>query len=332
MAMSKKHALIAFCVLILALGGCGPTPLPTKTPLATTEPPAPTATAVAEPTVEPTPEQEPTSTPSVIQKGLLISELLPGILGVNNNLEFVELYNAGIEPLDLDGWSVWYRADDEREETLLYAWEGRADVPGAGHYLLVRAGQDVGNIGDAEFEVALFERKGGVALRDPDGETVDALVWGEGPASYITGLSAPAPEGGASLERLPGGEDGNATHSGDNAADFVLNPAPNPQNSGDPITPLPEDRLAIRLEIPETVIPGSEVQYTVEIENLGGNAVHEVHAVLPIPTQFEVVSTPEGGTEANGWLEWVVPELAAGATEQDAFVLHRPWTYLEDTI
>ena len=53
------------------------------------------------------------ATPSSIQieaiePVALISEVLTGAPG-NNNLEFIELYNAGnTAPIDLKGWSVWY--------------------------------------------------------------------------------------------------------------------------------------------------------------------------------------------------------------------------------
>ena len=97
----------------------------------------------------------------MVQEGILISEVLPGIHGVNNNLEFVELFNAGATAADLNGWSLWYRLATGREEQLVYAWDHRSDIPGHGHYLLARAGQQVGNIGDAHFSQSLFEKKGG---------------------------------------------------------------------------------------------------------------------------------------------------------------------------
>jgi predicted extracellular nuclease len=263
---------------------------------------------------------------------------------VDNNREFIELYNAGSQAVDLSGWSLWYRLDDNKEEALVYAWTDRSDVPAHGHYLLVRTGQDVGNVGDVEYEIALFEKRGGLALRNPDGEMVDTLVWGEGPADYVTGTPAGPPENGASLERLPGGEAGNAFSSGDNAADFFPSPNPNPQNSGDALTPMPSERLAIRLDGPRSVEPGSEAAYTVEIQNVTRGAVHDVRAVLPLPPEFELLSAPAGGREiegappssgapsSQGGLEWIIPELADGASQSGTFVVQAPWTYLSTLI
>jgi uncharacterized repeat protein (TIGR01451 family) len=320
--MSTKNMWIGLLVLVFAVTACGPQA--TATPSPTQPPQAPT------PTQPPAPS--PTPAPATVEESILISEVLPGVFGVNNNLEFVELYNAGSAAVDLNGWSLWYRLADNRDEELIYAWEGQADIPGHGHTLLVKADQDVGNVGDGEYTGTLFEKKGGLALRNPEGQTVDSLVWGDGPASYVAGSPAPVPEDGASLERKPGGEAGNGSQRGDNAADFALNPTPHPQNSGDPLTPLPDQRLTIRLEVPATVEPGAEVAYTIEIQNQTTRTVHDVRVVAPIPAGFEVLSTPEGGSHADGWFEWILGELAEGATETGTIRLQSPWTYLSTRI
>lgn len=318
MNMSKKRLLVALSTVVLVLTGCGSTATPTDTPAPPTE------------SLPPTPVTPPTITPTPVaaQEGILLSEVLLGIHGVDNNLEFIELYNAGIEAADLQGWTLWYRLADGKDEQLVFAWDERADIPGHGHYLLVRAGQDVGHTGDAYFTTSLFEKKGGLALRNVDGETVDSLVWGEGPADYLTGSPATVPEGGASLERLPGGDQGNGFRSGDHASDFALNPNPGPQNSGDPATPLPSRRLAIRLDVPQEVEPGSDLLYTVEVENLTGALLTDLSAWIPIPAQFEVVSLPANATQSAGWIEWTLPELADGEARDTNIIMQSPWTYL----
>ncbi len=317
--MSKKHAWIGLLTLVLALSGCKSKATPTVVPSPTARPqPPPPA---------PTPQPAPAPTPAVLHEGILISELLPGVPG-NNNLEFIELYNAGAGAVDLDGWSLWYRMDARQDARLVYAWEGRSDVPGHGHYLLARAGQEIGAIGDAGYDVPLFERKGGLALRDPAGETVDTLVWGDGPADFISGSPAPVPEAGASLERRPGGAAGNGVNSGDHAADFSLNPAPDPQNSGDPVTPMPDARLSLHLDAPVAVEPGSELLYSVEIHNQTGAPAHDVRVWFPIPAGFEVLSLPAGARQADGWVEWTVGELGDGTSVFGAITLQSPWTYL----
>ena len=322
--MSKRHILIALLAAALVLVGCGTSATPTSPPTPT-ELPQPSRPA-------PTSEPAPTPVEATVPEGILISEVLPGIYGVDNNLEFIELYNTGPVAVDLNGWSLWYRVADSKEEAVLHAWEDRADIPGLGHYLLVRAGKDVGNTSDAEYTTSLFEKKGGLALRDPAGTTMDTLVWGEGPTDFLSGLPAPVPEGGASLERLPGGDKGNRQSTGDDAADFAINPVPSPENTGDLPTPLPVERLAIRLNTPSSVKPGSQVDYTIEIENLTGETLSDVHASLPIPASFEIVSAPSGATLTGGRIEWTVPELAAGATAAATAQLQSPSTYLTEYV
>lgn len=299
--MIKKHLYLVLLVLSLLLAGCGSASPPTELP--------PTDTAVP-------PTDTPGAPPSETG-GVLISEVLPGVFGVDNNLEFIELYNAGLEAADLNGWQLWYRLADGKEEELVFAWQERADIPGHGHYLLVREGKDVGNVGDAEFSVSLFEKKGGLVLRDPAGERADSLVWGEGPTDYAAGSPAPAPEGGASLERRPGGAEGNGTDSGDNAADFVLNATPNPQNSGDPLTPPPAQSLRLRLDAPQSVEPGAELTLHIAVENDTQEELAEVRVWLPLPPEFEVLSLPGGAEEADGGVEWALGALAAGETRED---------------
>jgi uncharacterized repeat protein (TIGR01451 family) len=311
MNVSKKRLLVVLSAVVLILTGCNSVATPTDTPAPPTEPPPPI-----------------TPTPASTQEGLLFSEVLPGIHGVDNNLEFIELYNAGTEAMDLQSWTLWYRLADDKDEQLVFRWDERADIPGHGHYLLVHADQDVGRLGDAQYTTSLFEKKGGLALRNADGETVDTLVWGEGPADYLTGSPATVPEGGASLERLPGGDQGNGFQSGDNASDFAINPTPSPQNSGDPATPLPGERLVIRLNAPEEVEPGSDLQYAVEIQNLTGALLTNLRAWIPIPAQFEVVSLPASATQSAGWIKWTLAELADGGTQDTTIVMQSPWSYL----
>jgi len=303
----------ALLALLLLLAGCKTEPTPTAVP----SPPAATPT--------PTPA-EPAAVPAS-EGGILFSELLPGVPG-NNNLEFIELYNAGPRPVDLNGWSLWYLLGSGQDEKLIYAWKSPADAPGYGHYLLARAGQDIGLIGDAEYDVSLFEGKGSLLLRDAEGETVDALGWGDAPKEFSSGSPAPAPQEGGSLERLLGGEAGNGTNSGDNAADFSANPNPNPQNSGSQITPRPEGQLVISLSLPENVEPGKEVKVVVEAQNLTGQTAHDVRVSIPMIENFEIVSLPAGASQTDGRIEWTIDKLADGESETATVTLSSPWTYL----
>ena len=316
--MSKKQWRLALVtlilILVLSLAGCGQEEPSAVAPGPTSA--APTRIPAPSPTPAPTTQAEAGAT-------ILLSQVLPGVHGVNNNLEFVELYNAGPAAVDLEGWSLWYQLDDSKDEEQVYRWRGRADLPAHGHLLLARAGQDVGILADATFDISLFERRGGLALRDADGQTVDAVVWGEGPASYLAGAAAPAPEGGASLERyLEGGA----------AAGWRLNPTPDPHNSGDAPEIPPEGGLALRLDLPASLRPGEELEYGFEVGNSGTAAAHDLRVWLPLPAGFEILALPDGAVATDGWLEWTLPELPAGASEAAIIRLRAPWTYLSTVL
>ncbi|MCP4421224.1 MAG: lamin tail domain-containing protein, partial [Chloroflexi bacterium] len=230
--MWKRLGILGLFVLVLAMNGCESE----AEPMPTTEPDD-EATAVPDPTPVVEDEEEVgTDGDLALPSEILISEVLLGAPG-NNRLEFIELYNTESEAHRLDGWSLWYRLNDSKDEELIMAWEAGDAVPGLGHYLLVHEEQDVGIMPDAVFAANLSERKGGLVLRSPWGD-IDKFGWGEAaPTGYFEGTPMTAVSDGPSLERLPGGEAGNDTNTFDNSADFIANAAPNPQNSGSPMTP-----------------------------------------------------------------------------------------------
>ncbi len=311
--MPRRTALLALIGLLLVTG-CQSKPTPTSIPPAPTSTPAPTAPAPTAP-----------GAPARTESSVLFSELLVGVPG-NNNYEFIELYNPGTQAAELSGWSLWYLLNPNQEEKLVFAWEGSAHVPGQGHYLLTRTGQEVGLTGDASYDVALFERKGGLVLRDAAGETVDQLGWGEAPDGFCASSPAPAPEPGRSLERLPGGGQGNGTNSGDNRADFG-EVSPDPQNSGSPLTPASEGYLTVDVEVPAEVRPGSEVEVKVAVTNHIGTVAEDLRVSVPLPTGFEV-SLPRGAQQVGGRIEWTVDRLAEGETSSTILRMTSPWTYL----
>jgi predicted extracellular nuclease len=161
---------------------------------------------------------------------------------------------------------------------------------------------------------------------------VDALGWGDAPENYYSGNPAAAPAPGTSLERLPGGEEGNGLNSSDNSADFAPNPSPLPQNSGSEITPLSAERLAIDIQLPVEAVPGSEVELLVEVQNLTGAAATDLQVSIPLPDNFEISLLPDGATETEGHVTWRLNSLADGSSESIVIRLTSPWTYLSSHV
>ena len=277
-----------------------------------------------------------TLTPAAMQPSpgrVVISELLPG-LPDNNNAEFVELYNAGTEPVDLRGWSLWYRMSESQELQRLHLWTGRSELPGHGHQLLVRGGADFQVLPDVVYDVPLYERKGGLVLRDAAGAAVDSLGWGDAPTDLTEGGPAPSPEAGASLERIPGGVEGSSVDTSDNASDFVLRAVPDPQSSGSLLAPLPAERLVLILTAPITVTPGTDFPVEIRLSNATGGPVAKARIVVAVPGAFGVVETPYGATYVPGdnpsdagEVAWTLESMAPDEVLEWTMVLRSPWSY-----
>ena len=63
--------------------------------------------------------------------------------------------------------------------------------------------------------------RGAIVLRRIGGGPLDAIGWGDAVSSFVEGSAAPAPPPGSSLERRPGGIDGNGVDTNDNATDWL---------------------------------------------------------------------------------------------------------------
>ncbi|MCB8986571.1 MAG: lamin tail domain-containing protein [Ardenticatenaceae bacterium] len=124
MMMKITRIFAAVFVILLFLSACDQTPVPTAVPPTSAPPTAvpPTATAVP----SPMPESDAGQT-----GGVFLSELLAGLPG-SNGTEFVELYNAGSEAVDLRGWSLVYLLNSGDDETVLHQWDESAvaEIPG----------------------------------------------------------------------------------------------------------------------------------------------------------------------------------------------------------
>ncbi|MEW6716875.1 MAG: lamin tail domain-containing protein [Chloroflexota bacterium] len=305
--MIKKLSLWIIILLAIGLGAC--TSSKTSTTFGTSE---------ASPTAPQLPPEDASS--------VVISEVMTGIQG-NNNLEFIELYNPTSSPVDLNGWSLWYQLADDQPEIQLCEWHTLTMIPSTGHYLLVHLGEDIGVTPDADFDQPLVPTKGGLQLRTPEGKIADSLRWGTGPQMYAEGETALAMKNGSSLERAPGSENGNMTDTHNNAADFFLNSAPHPQNTGSPVTPLIQEQLLVSLEAPSLVNPGDTFEYTLTLSNQTNQDVSEITVTFPLPNELAIVNTPEDAEVKDGTVTWKLGDLPTGETHYQSLVVRAPWTY-----
>jgi hypothetical protein len=216
------------------------TATPTTTFIATA---STTATVTKTGTLSPTPSVTwtSTSTPVVI---VLISQLETRSTGGASD-EFVELYNAGTGAVILDStWTLTGRASSASSYT--NAWTGSGTtLPSHGHYLI--AGTAYARTPAADATLLHGITDAGALSLNWNGTTVDAIgfyydtmtqstLTGGGyvmegspvfnPHDNTTGTNVDS-----SLERKPGGSGGNATNTGNNAADFAVATPADPHNT-----------------------------------------------------------------------------------------------------
>lgn len=258
---------------------------------------------------------------------ILISEILAGIEG-NNNHEFIELYNTGGVPLDLQGWSLWYQLPTNEAPQRVFEWEQPAYIPSHGHVLLVRSGEDLDITPDGVFTQSLNTSGGNLWLLDADEQKMDALAWGNASGELGEGEPAPRLDNGVALERLPGGTAGNGQDSGVNLVDFWLQTIPQPQNVASPRTPGGEQPLEIAVTLPEQMEPGQDFSLVIRVQNQSGSPYENIEVVIPLPPELDVSPLQTDFRIQEGQARWAVDSLADGDVVQATLELSAPWTYL----
>ncbi len=167
--------------------------------------------------------------------GLLLSEVMTG--GASASDEFIELYDASTDPVDLVGDEVVYVSATGGTVTRKATWTTTTPLVPGQHLLLANSAGVYAAVADATYTGGLAATGGAVALRAADGTVIDATAWGNATNGFIEGATASAPPAGSSLERLPGGPAGNGVDTNDDSLDWFVQPDPDPQALVDPPVP-----------------------------------------------------------------------------------------------
>lgn len=200
--------------------------------------------------------------------------------------EFIEIYNATEDNVDLSGWYI-SGANSQGQAVIRYNFPaGTVLLPGQ-YYLIAHTGYDDPVPADAIYQQQI-PHDGGIALyngQDPD--PVDAVGFSPDADKHFEGmalapLTATIDE---SYERLPGGDSDSCRDTGNNQNDFHVIPS-TPQNSSFPRRlcgdPLP------------TATPTSTVTSTVTATG----------TLEPIPPVV-INEVAWGGTQASANDEWI---------------------------
>ncbi|MBN1231346.1 MAG: endonuclease/exonuclease/phosphatase family protein [Anaerolineales bacterium] len=267
---------------------------------------------------------------TVLQFGLdhpVISEIATGIAG-NNNHDFIELYNPQPEPYDLNHHALWFQLEEGEEHQIVIRWQEETIIPPYGHYLLVREKEDFGLIADLTISQPLVPSKGILWFEDGKGNELDRLGWGNIGEGLSEGDPAPKVKDGHSLERLPGGGEGNQMDTDDNHADFQLNSAPDPQNTGSQISPDWIQHPSLSIEIPGSVEPGQQFSITVTLDNPTETSFENISVDVPLPAELEILNTEEYST-SNNLISWTVDEILPGGRKVLPVQATAPWKIVE---
>lgn len=201
--------------------------------------------------------------------GVCINEVLYDPEGPDGGREFVELYHAGPQALDLEGWRIeagnGASAGDWRVQ-----WEGRAgDLVAPDSFFLI-AGEEVDAPAQARARLVLQNGPDAVRLCAPGG-VADLLGWGEHThAEFHEGSPAPDVVAGSSLARIADGVD-----SGDNARDFRAAARPTPGRSGAIAAALSLGGFAVAPPVLDGCHAGS-LELTLQNDGLSPLALHDL--------------------------------------------------------
>src|SRR3990172_6539619 len=168
--------------------------------------------------------------------GLLVGEVVTG--GASGSDEFAEVYNASASPLELGGLELVYVTSSGATVTRKATWSGGTLLPAGGHTLVANSAGVFASMADVLYSGGFSAAGGSLVLRPIGGSPLDAVAWGDAVNAFVEGTAAPPPAAGQSIERGPGGLDGNGIDSNDNGVDFVVNPTPAAQNLSAPPVPV----------------------------------------------------------------------------------------------
>lgn len=298
----KKYPLFTLVIALLLCASCTPTPEPTPEPFVLEERPV----------------------------KILVNEVYSGAEG-ENQLDFIELFNAGTEIADLNGYSLWYQLKEGDQEILIKAWSETTLVPPLGFYALGQDGQDFSAVPDLMINQPLVPTRGSLSLRNGD-QVEDQLAWGSGAEAMSEGSLAPAMTPGSSLVRVLDPETSFPQDTDDNQTDFSLSSAPELQNTGSPILHPAGADLGFSFQFPQLVRPGEQFEVEFELNNQTGFEVVDPVLVLPLPENIFLQEGSTGFELTGNLLSVSIPTLAAGETFQGQIPLEGELTFSQFSI
>lgn len=214
-------------------------------------------------------------TSSAVSPHIVISQFQTGGGGAGTfNDEFIEIFNRGADPIDLNGYRLVYRsATGSNDVTVPFAtWTTATVLPAGGYYLIASTSYDGPTTPNLQYnpttcQCSMGAAGGGLALRLGDNNTgaiLDSVGWGTATNLFVEGTATAAPAANNSQSRqLNGCQD-----TDNNAANFTGTIPSAPRNAATTPAPCSGGGTTLFAAIsanPTTVSPGGNTLLTVTV-------------------------------------------------------------------
>ena len=183
---------------------------------------------------------------------IVINEILVGSEGAAKQ-EFIELYNASGQEIDLTDYSLKKKTQSGTESNLVSRSKFIGMIPAEGFFVITHPDYESEFIADLVYSGASYSisNNNTVVLYNADGEIVDLVGYGEAGESETS--PAINPSAGESIERIVLGVD-----SDDNSLDFALT-MPSPHDFSTSVLPILPECGNGSIESPEECDDGNTV-------------------------------------------------------------------------
>ncbi len=251
--------------------------------------------------------------------------------------DFVEIFNRGTMPVNVNGWSVQYASASAS------TWQvtplGDKTIPPGG-YLLIKEAQGAGGttpLPTADFTgtIAMNATSGKVALANtiitltvsnPVGQPSVVDFVGYGLANAFEGMGATATlTNTTSAVRNGGG----CVETDNNNGDFSLSTPPAPRNSGSPLNLCSAGSFLIGKSAPSMVEAGSAFTYSIFVTNSMGVTATDLIITDVVPAGATYVpgsASHAGDITVGNSVSWMVASLANGSAITRTFAVTVPST------
>lgn len=212
---------------------------------------------------------------NAVSPHIVVSQFQTGGGGAGTfNDEFIEIFNRGADPIDLNGYRLVYRSATGSNDVNnpLASWNTTTVIPPGGYYLIASTSYDGTTTPDRTYDpgalqVSMSGTGGGLGLRfgaNNTGPVIDSVGWGTATNIFVEGAVTAAPAANNSQSRSQNG----CQDTDNNGNDFNSTIPSVPRNTATTAAPCSGSGTTLFAAInanPSTVSPGGSTLFTVTV-------------------------------------------------------------------